>query len=145
MPDYSYLIAGSLAQGSAPPPGVRLPFDTVVLAAREWQPELPGHEVLRVPLSDDGPPPTPEERRLIHENAARVTRRLRVGRRVLVTCWMGRNRSGVISALALVNLGVDPGRAVGLIQRIRNGLTNSYFLDMVLHSRGDAAARAHLP
>lgn len=131
MSGYSYLMPGGLlAQGSAPPPGVRIPFDTIVLAAMEYQPDLPGYEVLHAPL-DDGPPPSPRERALIRETAHRVARRVRVGKRVLVTCQQGRNRSGVISGLALVELGLPGDRAARRIRRIRNGLTNVYFLKMV--------------
>lgn len=135
MSGYSYLMAGSylLAQGAAPPSSVQLPFDTIVLAAMEYQPDMPGYEVLRVPL-DDGPPPTPEERTLIRATARDVARRVRAGRRVLVTCWQGRNRSGVIAGLALVELGLPGPRAARRIQRLRNGLTNPHFLDMVIGS-----------
>lgn len=132
MTDYTYLIPGLLAQGSAPPPGAALPFDTIVLAAREYQPNLPGYEVIRVPLSDDGPPPTPEERELIRSNSSRIVRRLMAGKRVLVTCRMGRNRSGVLAGRALVELGHSPERVVTTIKRLRNGLTNPHFADMVL-------------
>jgi protein-tyrosine phosphatase len=131
MAGYSYLLAsGQLAQGSAPPRGVRLPFDAIVLAAMEYQPDLPGHDVLRAPL-DDGPPPTQGERALIRRSAHEVARRVRAGQRVLVTCWQGRNRSGVIAGLALVDLGLPGSQAAQRIRRTRNGLTNPYFFEMV--------------
>src|SRR5208282_5627761 len=51
MTNYAYLLPGGrLAQGSAPPLDLRAPFDVVVLAAKEYQPNLPGYEVMRVPL-----------------------------------------------------------------------------------------------
>lgn len=138
MNDYSFLLKdGSLAQGSAPPPGADLPFDTIVLSAIEYQIDpryFPDREVLHVPLTDHGPPPTDRERELIYENAQRIARRIRKGRRVLVTCRQGRNRSGVLAGLALVELGVPGPRAAELIQRIRNGLTNTHFLQMVIDS-----------
>jgi protein-tyrosine phosphatase len=132
---YDYLLPNSdrLAQGSAPPVGVRLPFDVIVLAAKEYQPKLLGYKVIRVPL-DDGPPPGPETYAQIHAAASNVAQRVRAGQRVLVTCWQGLNRSGVIAGLALVKLGVPGDRAARRIQRIRNGLTNSYFLEMVIRS-----------
>lgn len=134
MPSYSYLLANErLAQGSAPPRGVRLPFDVIVLAAMEYQPELPGHEVWHVPL-DDGPPPSTTERAWIRAAARGVAQRVRAGQRVLVTCWQGRNRSGVIAGLALVDLGHPGPRAAELIRRTRNGLTNPYFHEMVIRS-----------
>ena len=134
MSDFSYLLPdGRLAQGSAPPTiGVRLPFDVVVLAAEEYQPELSGYRhVLHVPL-DDGPPPDKVTRMRIHSAARRVADHVRLGHRVLVTCMQGRNRSGVLAGLALVELGVPSDRVVRRIQRLRNGLTNQYFRAMVL-------------
>jgi protein-tyrosine phosphatase len=129
---YTYLLDGRLAQGSAPPADVPLPFETVVLAAKEYQPLMPHcFEVLRAWLDDSGPPPTPAERTQIHATAHEVARRVRSGRRVLVTCMQGRNRSGVIAGLALAELGMPRGDAVRLIRALRNGLTNPYFLAMV--------------
>jgi len=131
---YSYLTADKmLAQGSKPPTGVRLPFDVVVLAAREYQPLLPGHDVIRVPLKDAFP--SSLDRSRIKSVAQEIAQDVRSGRRVLVTCHQGRNRSGVISGLALVDLGVPPSDAVKRIQQIRSGLTNPFFLQMVLQSR----------
>jgi protein-tyrosine phosphatase len=129
---YSYLLSGGrLAQGSAPPPHVRTPFDVIVLAAMEYQPELPGYKVLRVPL-DDGPPPDKVTRMRIRSAASKVADHVRLGDRVLVTCWQGKNRSGVIAGLALVELGLPRRHAVRRIQELRDGLTNPFFRAMVL-------------
>ena len=110
---YSYLMPGGLlAQGSVPPAGVRVPFDVIVLAAMEFQDvDLPGYEVIRVPLDDSGPPPSLEEQAIIRQTASRIARRVRAGKRVLVTCHQGRNRSGVIAGLALVDLGLSGSRS----------------------------------
>jgi protein-tyrosine phosphatase len=130
-PGYTYLLPdGRLAQGSAPPLAVRVPFDTIVLAAMEYQPDLPGYEVLRVPL-DDGSAPDSQTRARIRSASREVARRIRAGRRVLVTCWQGRNRSGVIAGLALVELGVPRVVAARRIRLLRNGLRNPHFLRMV--------------
>jgi protein-tyrosine phosphatase len=127
---YAFLTRDeSLAQGSAPPPNVRLPFDVIVLAAEEYQPNLPGYIVIHAPIDDADP--TPIERMRIYSAAREVARHIRSGKRVLVTCWMGRNRSGVIAGLALVELGVHPHRAVRRIQKYRNGLGNHHFRAMV--------------
>lgn len=129
---YTYLLENRrLAQGSRPPVGVKLPFDVIVLAAEEYQPDMPGFEVIRAPLTDHGPPPTDAERVLIRENSRRVARRLRSGKRVLVTCWQGRNRSGVIAGLALVELGMPPKLVVQQIRKLRNGLGNPHFRAIV--------------
>jgi protein-tyrosine phosphatase len=131
MSDYAFLLPGGrLAQGSAPSPHVRLPFDVVVLAAQEYQPDLPGYIVLHVPL-DDGPPPDQVTRLRIRSAAQKVSDHVQLGNRVLVTCWHGRNRSGVIAGLALVKLGIPRELAVSRIQRLRNGLSNPYFRAMV--------------
>lgn len=135
MSGYTYLIPdGRLAQGSVPPDHVCcIPFDVIVLAAIEHQDvPLPGYEVLYAPLTDEGPPPTAAERALIRQTAREVADRIRRGKRVLSTCHQGRNRSGVISALALVELGLPRDRAVRRIRRFRNGLTNPYFRAMVM-------------
>lgn len=134
---YTYLLDNRcLAQGSAPPPGATLPFDAIVLCAVEYQPELPGYAVLRVPLEDRlHPPPSAHTVAVIDEAACAIARTVRDGHRVLVTCVQGRNRSGVLSGLALVRLGVPGPHAAALIRRLRNGLTNPHFLRMVLRSR----------
>jgi protein-tyrosine phosphatase len=132
---FSYLLSdGRLAQGAALPPDVRLPFDVIVLAAMEYQPDLPGYRVLRVPL-DDGPPPDSATRARIRGAARRVAECVRAGDRVLVTCWQGKNRSGVIAGLALAELGVPGARAAQRIRRLRGGLTNPHFYAMVVCAR----------
>lgn len=130
MADYTYLT-NRLAQGSAPSPYARLPFDVVVLAAQEYQPDLPDYPVvMHVPL-DDGPPPDKVTRMRIRKAAQQVADHVQLGHRVLVTCRMGRNRSGVIAGLALVKLGVPRELAVNRIVRLRDGLKNPYFRAMV--------------
>lgn len=135
MSGYSYLMPGGrLAQGSAPPVGVPLPFDVIVLAAMEYQPDMPGFTVIHVPL-DDGPPPIHADRVRIRGAARKVADHVRAGDRVLVTCWQGRNRSGVISGLAMRDLGVPGPAAAARIRRTRNGLTNPHFHAMVVGAR----------
>jgi len=129
--DYTYLLPGRLAQGSAPAVGVRVPFDVIVLAAMEYQPpDLPGYYVLHIPL-DDGPRPDRKTQAYIRDAAREIARLVRMRHRVLITCWQGRNRSGVLSGLALVELGVPPRTAIRRIRRLRNGLMNPYFRAMV--------------
>jgi protein-tyrosine phosphatase len=111
-----------------------MPFDVIVLAAMEYQPDIPGYTVLKVPL-DDGPPPDHVTRMRIRRTAREIADRVRMGQRVLVTCWQGRNRSGVLAGLALVSLGVHPIQAVGRIRRLRDGLTNPHFRAMVNSGR----------
>lgn len=134
---YSYLTADKmLAQGSKPPTGVPLPFDVVVLAAREYQPSLPGHDVIHVPLDDSHPSELDQAR--IRSVAHQIAHDVRDGRSVLVTCHKGRNRSGVISGLALIELGVNPREAANRIRSLRNGLTNPHFMRMVMFAKSSS-------
>jgi len=131
---YSYLTADKrLAQGAKPPVGVPLPFDVIVLAAWEYQPRMPAFNVMHVPLDDEFERPvTPNDRTRIQRAARVVAQHVRAGRRVLVTCHQGRNRSGVIAGLALVELGVPGPEAFNRIRHLRDGLTNPHFRRMVL-------------
>jgi protein-tyrosine phosphatase len=132
MNGYTYLLEPWLAQGSAPPPGARMPFDVVVLAAMEYQPELPGYRVMHVPLDDSGPPPTKLDRMRIRHAARDIADLVRLRHRVLVTCAQGRNRSGVLAGLALRELGLPGVEAARRIQLLRDGLTNPHFYEMVV-------------
>jgi protein-tyrosine phosphatase len=98
-------VAPGLFVGSKPAPGRHEGFDTIVLAAMEYQPRaelFPGAEVIHVPL-DDAPNRPLREDEIVDATKAgsRVARRLRAGRRVLVSCAMGLNRSGLVAALAM--------------------------------------------
>jgi protein-tyrosine phosphatase len=129
---YSYLIPNWLAQGSAPLPGMELPFDVIVFAAMEYQPVMPGYIVIRVSLDDSGPPPSKLDRHRIRHVAREIADHILLRERVLVTCMAGRNRSGVLVGLALRHLGVPGAEAARRIQAARNGLTNPHFHAMVV-------------
>lgn len=123
--------------GSAPSVGPGLAhagFDAVVLAAEEYQPtsrELPGVRVIHAPFGDTRWPTDAEIRRAVRA-ADMVAAHLAAGDRVLVSCWMGRNRSGLVTALALRRLGVPPNHAVELVRRARPGaLFNDAFVTIV--------------
>lgn len=131
-------IAPGLYQGSVPPYGNALrdaKFSLVVLAAREYQPvpdRYPGVRTLNVPLDDSL---TPSESELYAAGAAAdtVSKYVRDGKKVLVTCMMGRNRSGLIVALTLMKLlGWNGKQAVAHIKARRaNALTNSSFVSIL--------------
>jgi len=131
MADFNYILPSLLAQGKEPPEGAHLPFDTVVLCAREVQPRLTqrGIEVLRLGLDDAGPPPTEAELAQAVDVGGAVARRLARRKRVLVTCAMGLNRSGLVSALALMNLGCSADRAIAKVKKARGpfALSNTHF------------------
>lgn len=134
-------LAPRLAQGSAPRSAEdirRAGFQVVVFAAAEVQPPdhvLVGLEALRCPLTDDPTRPvTAVEWQAACACADAVVRRWHAGRTVLVTCAQGRNRSGLISALALIRSGrlLAPA-AVRLIQGRRAfALTNPRFVEALL-------------
>jgi protein-tyrosine phosphatase len=126
--DVTRLYPG-LWMGSAPPTGTTLHsagFDVLVLAATEYQPrsrELYGIEVIHVPLLDVDRPLGSETRRAICSAASMVAQRVRRGKRVLVTCAAGRNRSGVIAAVALAKLAqITPIDAARIIREVRVGI-----------------------
>ena len=128
-------VTTRLAQGSAPTNSdLRGAFDAVVLCARELQ-DLPlyGVEVIHAPLDDDRP--SRAEVQIAWNAAKRVARRIRAGRRVLVTCAMGWNRSGLVTGLALIMLGLSADQAVHAIRKARGdmALSNPHFVK-VLHA-----------
>lgn len=95
-------VAKNLFVGSAPRPGLA-GFDVVVLCSSGYQPpaaHYPGVIVEHFPF-DDAPRLSSRELRVPVRAARRVGLHLGRGRRVLVTCQMGRNRSAFVAALAL--------------------------------------------
>jgi len=122
-------------------------FDVVVLCAKELQPHASAGEIsaphtIHAPL-EDGPAMTDEEKRGALWTAQRVVSELRQGKRVLVTCAMGLNRSGLIVALVLcMGWGLPAQEA---IQRIRarrnpNALFNPYFQMFIAKACASRAA-----
>ena len=137
-------------QGGFPDPSEwsklsELGFGALVLCAEELQPGsnispgedrnvpeeiedyFPGIDVICAPM-DDANLSLEEAERAI--KAAKLSLRyLQAGRRVLVTCAMGRNRSGLVSALILVmRRGISGEQALTYVQQRRpNALTNRTF------------------
>lgn len=102
MPNYDR-VAPRLWMGAAPDPNREYSeFDVIVLCAGEVQPTFRAFKgtVIRAPYSDSQRP-TVTERKIAIRAAREVSKRLRKGHRVLVTCVMGWNRSGLVCALAL--------------------------------------------
>jgi protein-tyrosine phosphatase len=111
--------------GSAPPPGEYPDYQVIVLVSDEYQPPstaFPGVRVRRFPFNDV-PNPSPQDFDIAWQAAEAVARDLALGRRVLVTCRMGRNRSGLVAALAL---------------HILTGASGAEVLDIVSSRRRDA-------
>lgn len=97
-------ISRLLWVGAAPPPGrYQKYFDVIVFTAEEVQPpdeDYPGVRVRRFPFADEDPA-SDEDMLTAWDAAEAVARDMDRGRRVLVTCAMGRNRSALVAALAL--------------------------------------------
>jgi protein-tyrosine phosphatase len=103
-----------------------------VLCAKELQLPaafFPGVEVFHAPLEDEPRAPTTEEVAIARAAARFVITNLRAGKRVLVTCQMGWNRSGLVTALALRELTGASGLAC--LKHVRaqrpNALFNNHF------------------
>lgn len=118
-------VHGGLWMGGWPPPSYRVGdhFDCLVLCAREYQvPDLFGRvQVAQARLDDSGVPMRLEERPEAIRAAGKVVRWLRQDLRVLVTCFAGRNRSGLVSAIALCKgpAAMDPDAAIAAIRAAR--------------------------
>lgn len=133
-------IIENLWQGSAPPVGdnVGRAAHVLVLCAQEYQPPdqaFPGVMVYRARMDDAVP--TDREVHEALKAAHRVAVSLAMKRVCLVTCYMGLNRSGLVSGLAL-RMGGFPGReAVRLVKRARGdaALSNDHFRRIVEHWR----------
>ncbi len=145
-------IAPGLYQGSKPAIGYNLRnegFDVLVLTAREHQPPselFPDVEVLRVMLDDNGRDFSSGERADAVSMAEKVAARVAAGKKVLVTCYMGWNRSGWVVGHALRLLGADPRRAVDIVKSRRaQALNNKGFARDIANSPSAAASRARIP
>jgi len=106
-------------------------FQVLVLCAQEHQPSgsrFPGVHVVHAPFDDWEP--SSSEWRIARRAGTVVAQALRGGQRVLVTCAMGRNRSGLVVALALIeSTGAAPELVIGKIARLREGaLSNPHFV-----------------
>lgn len=130
-------IGPRLYMGERPPPDPRIGevFDVVVLTSYEYQPKAGdyGRAYIRnVPLDDsDDKPPTRFEKETAEEAGREVADWVRRGKRVLVTCWQGRNRSGWVTGIALIELGVPAEKAIHAIRYSRGAraLSNDFFVD----------------
>lgn len=135
-PAVAFRVLDNLWIGSAPPIGwaVSEHFDCLVLSAIEYPPGpscFPRVETLTVSLNDDGSPMRREEMSEAVRAAGKVISWLRGGKRVLVSCYQGRNRSGLICALALCKgRGMTPKEAVLAVREARGpgALSNRYFV-----------------
>ena len=137
-------IAPNLWQGSLPLRGEDLSnFDVIVFMAKEVQP--PGDwytgrlRIVRAPI-DDNPYAGISSTDMLKIRGAvkEVVDALRAGKRVLVTCFAGLNRSGVVVALVLrVLFGLPPYEAIRLVREGRGeaALGNEAFVELIMQAK----------
>jgi protein-tyrosine phosphatase len=102
-----------------------------MLCSDTYQPPdsaFPGVQVVRRPFMDRPFSVQPEAQALALEAGELVYKCMARGMRCLVTCNEGRNRSGLVCAIALAEAGMDPRQASQYIRDRRLGaLTNMDF------------------
>lgn len=145
-------VAPNIFQASIPTRGTLLRdhgFDVVVLCASSYQPpasEFPGVHVIHAPNEDeqDWPPPKfrlQEAMRAAKEVAALVKQ----GKRALITCQAGLNRSGLVSALVIhLIYGWSGERCVRQVQKRReDALFNRQFVAILNRIKAKDPAWTH--
>jgi hypothetical protein len=141
MADVTHL-AHRLWIGSAPHDARgRERFDVIMLCAQEWQPSsrlFPTAIVRRCPFDDGGM--GDDDVQIAMAAAEQVARDLVSGRTVLVTCRLGRNRSALVSALALHLLTGESATRMGRLVRSKrkdptgvSALSNDAMWDVLRH------------
>lgn len=131
-------VAKRLWVGSVPPLDRDLPdFDVLVLCAKEVQPKTVPfqRQLYRVPIPDATL--TQYETNLALIGGKRVAESLRRGRRVLVTCYAGRNRSALVASLGLgLVTRMTPAQIVALMRERRHpdALSNPHFVEIITRS-----------
>jgi hypothetical protein len=141
-------IVPLLWQGSKPKPGREIAdagFDVLVFCARDHQPSpasFPGLEVILAP-NDDHTFLTKDDLAVAVSTATRVAKRLLSGKKILVTCYAGINRSGLVVALTLHKAFGYSGRScIELVRQRRKfedgdvALTNTFFVEALLKLPG---------
>ena len=137
-----FVSGGELWQGGYPPVDSgylrREGFDVVVLAAEEFQPQAarfgPGIAVIHAP-NYDAPLESGGDISRAVEASREVARAIRNGKKVLVTCAAGLNRSGLITALSILRLTRLPGeKVIAAIRKARGpwAMSNEDFEKAVL-------------
>jgi protein-tyrosine phosphatase len=114
-------------------------MDLLVLCAEEYQPPaslFQGVKVIHAPFDDTDIRFLESQKATAFAAAKQVADAMRKGSNVLVTCFAGRNRSGLVAGLALVESAYDPLWAIRLIQgRRANALTNQSFVELIAGAR----------
>lgn len=130
-------VTSGLFQSEFPEAGVDLgQFDVVVSMSidRPSAPIRPDAIRLHVPIWD-GEMENPDG---VREAARTVAEHVSAGRCVLVHCLAGLNRSGVVSARALMFMGVPVSAAINAVRAARGpyALLNTHFVDWLYEEAG---------
>lgn len=131
-------VAPGLFQGDFPEGVVDWDqFDDVVTMSRMAPSPRLGEDGLwlHVPIPDA----EMEDPDGVREAARVVAERVGAGRRVLVHCWAGLNRSGVVSARALMLMGVPVAQAIAAVRAARGqvALFNRAFVQWLYEEAGE--------
>jgi len=80
----------------------------------------------------------------VRDAARTVAERVVAGRRILVHCWAGLNRSGVVCARALMFMGIPVSDAIAAVRAARgdDALFNEHFVEWLYEEAGGAAGEA---
>jgi protein-tyrosine phosphatase len=142
--DFHWIVP-NIAQGSFPSP-LNEAFkhaDTIVFCAEEKQPKnarVPaGKRIVKFGFDDDIYRPIPPEvGALFHQMAQHLSREVVGGRKLLITCAMGLNRSGLITGLTMMYaFRMSPRDVIKLIRsrRSSDALMNPIFENWLLNQR----------
>lgn len=107
----------------------RAGFTLLVLCADEYQPPAESFSAVQVIYAPNHDIPDVGRKAAITaiHAAQAVAAAIKQGRSVLVTCWMGLNRSGLVSALALRLLrDWTPDQCIEIVQRSRPGALGNH-------------------
>lgn len=111
---------GSAPDGSGP-------FSYIAFCAQEFQPtseQFPDIVVHLIPLLDNDDPISPEDAKTLWQHADTLASAWRQGHHILVTCIMGRNRSALLSTLALSRIfRLEPRVVAARVQELRTDPT----------------------
>jgi 8-oxo-dGTP pyrophosphatase MutT (NUDIX family) len=129
-PDWNEVVPG-LWQGSAVSAPTRSDFDAVVTVCEDACPVGEGVDEHWLPLEDDAYEPNADE---LQNAVDWLTERWQAGKRCLVRCQKGWNRSGLIVGLTLKAAGTEPVEAIRQIRSARGtmALHNGTFTSLIL-------------
>lgn len=119
-------------------------YDVIVLCAEELQPEGDSERAYRptrlicAPNDDSGNEFSKEQATIADVAARQATKEYAQGRRILVSCAQGRNRSGLVMALILHRVfGMSGEKAIRVIRaKVPTALTNQEFVKFLLTIEG---------